>query len=99
MILSIKDAVFGFMFDKCSKRQWYPHEGEIYSNESNCYVRELSDEQLKSVALLYFDKTPFFFVADCSVDALLTQIVAEIRKHINDASGSDIYDTLRQFEK
>lgn len=99
MILSLKSAVHGFMYDKCIKDQWNPHEGEIYSSESNCYVRELSDEQLKTIAYKYFHNAPVTFVADCTVDEFLTKIVAEIRKHINDADGSDIYDSLRSFEK
>lgn len=99
MFISIKDAVFEFMHDKCAKGQWYTHKGEVYSDEADCFVREISDKQLEQDIFSYFHNSQCYYICACSVSRFILDFVAELKRHLNDAGGSEIYERLRQFEK
>lgn len=99
MFISIKDAVFEFMHDKCVQGQWHTHKGEIYSDETDNFVREIDDKQLEQEAFSYFHDSYKCYICTGSVSRFIKDFVAELKRHLNDADGSDIYERLRQFEK
>lgn len=97
MIVFIKDIVHDILLSKCEQKVWYSHEGYIWSYDQDIPVQDWQREELEKEVLDYLYHSPDKIVVNQNLNDFVSDIVYEMKKHLNDGQGSEIFEELRKF--
>jgi hypothetical protein len=97
MILLIKDVVQELLLQKCEDGIWHTHKGQVCDGFRA--VENYEYAELENVILNFLYQSPIRFVVNKNLNEFICDIVYELKIHLNDGQGSDIYEQLRKFEQ